>query len=94
MVAGAIVAAVVAHFAIRAETPGPVPPPGDFVTTATTTYKVFGVAVGQSTGPWSESGTRYSRFHTLVSTGFVIAGLLVGVGLWAALFRGQAAGSA
>jgi hypothetical protein len=89
-----MIAAVVAHYAVWAETPGPVPAPGDFVTSDTTNFKVFGFTVGQSTGPWSESGARFSRFHNIVSTGFVIAGLLSGVGVWAALLRGHSEGLA
>jgi hypothetical protein len=94
IVAGAIVAAFIARYAVWAETPGPLPPPGDLTTPATTTFKVFGVEVWQSTGPWSEVGTRFSQFHNVVSTCFLIAGLLAGGGLWAALFRGETAGPA
>jgi hypothetical protein len=94
IIAGVIIGAGAAHYAVWAETPGPGPPPGDFVTPATTTFKVFGLTVGQSTGPWSESGARFSRFHNIVSAGFLIAGLLAGVVVWAVLFRGHAAGTA
>jgi hypothetical protein len=41
-------------------------------------------------GAMSLQGTRYNRFHHVVSTGFLIAGAVAGIGLWAALFRSLA----
>ena len=87
MIAGVLLGAVLSRYGTRAETQGPQPPSGDFTTPATSTFRVFGVPVLQDSGPRSDAEMRFSSFRNVVSTGFEIAGMVIGLAAWAILLR-------